>query len=300
MPKEVVMTKTMRNLFSGASVAALLAVGTSAAMATPIPLGGYSGPIQIKFTDYEAFTAGSLSTSNSNYGILAVTSVLDGSGNTIYSGPATASSSNPIIMGVFSGIHVGSSGGASAEANTPGAFSFYDVTTAGATFGAIASQGGTTATNGYSAAGCAVNTQCYNLITNQGYDNILNFSLVQGASSADTSSYLHATITSSSPLTGEASGFADITGGSDAGQFNKGTKTTALGTLADLSIQDNFCANGSTFCSSFAANWPLISNDPVRTSVVPEPGTLTLVGAGLLALGTFAGWRRKRAAAGAA
>ena len=148
------MTRTMRNLFGGASVAALLVVGTSAAMATPIDLNGYFGPIQIKFTDYEAFTgSGGLAVSNSNYGILQVTSILDKFGDTIYQAPlaGSATSSNPYIVGVFSGIHIGSTTSSGAEADTAGTFSFYDVTNPATTFGVIASQGST----GYTSIGCS-------------------------------------------------------------------------------------------------------------------------------------------------
>lgn len=292
------MKRTMRNLLGGASLAALCVIGTSAAMASPIDLGGYSGPIQIKFNDFESFTGtGGLAVSNSNYGILQITSILDKNGNQIYSAPTVSqvSATNPLILGVFSGIHVGSVNPilSSAEANTPGAFSFYDVTQAGTGFGTIAAQGSA----GYTGIGCSVNSQCYNGITNMGYDNILNFSLVQGASSTDPLSFLHAEITTFSPLVGEASGFGDITGGSDAAQFIKGGQTTALGTPADLFIQDNFCASGTKNCSAIpSTDWTLASNDPVTTAVIPEPGTLTLFGAGLLALGVFGARRRKRAA----
>ena len=78
---------------------------------------------------------------------------------------------------------------------------------------------------------------------------------MQGASSTDLSSYLHAQITSVSPLVGEASGYADVTGGADAAQFLTGGQTTALGTPADLFVQDNFCANGATSCSAIPSNW---------------------------------------------
>lgn len=209
----------IRNLLGGVSIAALALTCAAPAMATPIPLlGGYTGPIQIVFNDFESFTGnGGLQVSNSNYGLLSVTSVLDGSNNVIYSAPVgTPNAANPLIVGLFSGIHVGSVTSTSAEANTTGHFSFYWDTAQ--QFGTIAAQG----SGGYTTGGCsAVNTQCYNGITNMGYENLLNFDLVPGASSTDPTSYLHAVLDSFNPLVGTAQGYGNVTGGTAAFQIGK-------------------------------------------------------------------------------
>lgn len=281
-----------RNLLVGAAVAALVAGSSGTASAIPIDLGGYNGKIQIIFQNFENFTGnGALQVSNSNYGILQVTSILDASSKILYQAPLVPSAANPLIVGVFSGIHVGSVTATSAEADKAGAFSFYDVTNPANDFGTIANQG----TAGYTAAGCAVNQQCYHNITDQGYDNILNMSLVPGASSADPTSFLHSTVTSFSPIVGDASGYADITGGSDASQFKLGTQTTAAGTQADLFLKDSFCQNTDPNCTTVNPSWSLGSHDPVVTSVqAPEPASLALFASQLLGLGMFARWRQKR------
>ncbi len=284
------------DLLAGAALTALVLGSAGEAAATTIPLGGYTGPIQIIFNNYETFTGThTLAVSNSNYGILQVTSILDNASNIIYSAPVTPTATNPLIVGVFSGIHVGSLTGNTSQADLPGAFSFYYDTTT--TFGTLAALGLT----GYTTGGCSgVNTQCYNGITNKGFENLLNFSLVPGADSTDTGSFLEAVTTSTNPLVGDAEGYADITGGTDAAQFATGTQTTAAGTPADLFIKDSFCASGQPYCAKLPGppgqQFTLGSNDPVVTSIrAPEPGSLALLGSALLGLAGVVRRRRTKA-----
>jgi PEP-CTERM motif-containing protein len=281
----------LRKLLEGTGLATVLMCAGPAAHALPLDLGGYVGPITIKFANDEDFTGGSLAPGASNFGIFSIQSILNNTGSTIYSAPTgTPTASNPLIVGVFSGINVTNITGTPPTAhtfNTGGVFSLYDDTTTA--FGTIASQG----TGGYGAAGggCAVNMQCYNDITNKGFTNILNLSLVPGADSAALTSTLYGTVLSSTPLTGLADGYGDITGGTDAGQIQKGTETTAAGTKADVFFEDDFCTTGLNGCVGNPA-WPISSEDPIDTAVVPEPGSLGLLGTALVAASTL--WRRRR------
>jgi hypothetical protein len=296
----------MRYLLAGAAISLVLAVNAESASADPISLGGYTGPITIKFENYESFTnpAGPVPGS-SNFGVFAITSILGG-GNILYQAPIGApSAANPLIVGVFSGIQVtGSSGAPPTETtyNTGGVFSLYDDTSQLFGTGGIAGQG----IAGYAAAGCAVNTQCYNGITNKGYDNILNLALVPGADSSTApattgtgdgvTSTIVGTVTVASPLTGGASGYADITGGSDASEFGTGGETTGAGTLADVFFQDDFCASATGNCSGPIADWALGSQDPIAAVAVPEPASLALFGMGLLGFGLLFRRKQKRGA----
>jgi len=76
------------------------------------------------------------------------------------------------------------------------------------------------------------------------------------------------------PLSGTGTGYLDIVGGSFASMFAQ----DVYGINMDLLLKSDIEAPGNS-------GWPIISEDPVSGQIVPEPGTIVLLGAGLLVAG---------------
>src|ERR1700722_12814651 len=88
------------------ALAAALGITSEGAQAGAIDLGGYAGPIQIKFQNYEAFTGnGQIQAGNQNFGVISVTSIEGGPGfnTTLWSAGAPG---DGFISGVFDDILV--------------------------------------------------------------------------------------------------------------------------------------------------------------------------------------------------
>src|ERR1700752_3086661 len=91
-------------------LATVIAIATAAvssdAWAAPlIDLGGYTGPIQIKFQNYESFTSLPIAPGSMNFGVVEVTSIVN---------PTTGANiwvqgqAGQFLSGVFNGITVSS------------------------------------------------------------------------------------------------------------------------------------------------------------------------------------------------
>lgn len=270
----------VRKALFGAGMGAILL--TCGASASPvIDLGGYTGPIQFKFQNYESFTGTPLAVGSMNFGVVKITSIIDPTtGGTLWS-PGGA---NGFLSGVFNGITVTSVNQMGPNnfitTNSGGVFNFYLTTT-----DFNPAQG----TAGY--VGCAVGGLCYNGITNVGGQNVLNLALVPGVTT-DPTNTLNVSLTSNTlPTTGQASGFADITGGTDVSQFATGGFATNFAP-ADMHFLDDFCTNGQSGCTGpSSSDWELFSHDPVDAVIAPEPASLGLFASALFG---FAAWARRR------
>jgi len=279
---------------------AALALGLVALTAQAAPTfsfknvpAGWDGAFSIKLTGFESFSGDPFAAGTQNFGILKITSI-----QTIGFGSATIWSdgdNGAELTGVFGGITTHGSSAGNSLRSTGGSASFY-LNAAGSYAGAGGSSQGL---SGYVAAGCAPNTLCYNGISNvAGGGLFLSADYVPGILGGLSPITVSGSLDTTVPLSGVASGYLKVTGGSEYDRFNT---NSLLGGLADLLAKNSFCTVDNGVCAKFADaggsgpnGWQLAIDDPVKGLVkLPEPASLALVGAALMGVGIA---RRRKSA----
>lgn len=239
---------------------AALALAATAANAEPI-LNGYVGPVTIKYIGFENLVTAPGEILSGYYRVTEIDNA-----NTL--APIWSQSATQQITGVFTGLDTSSItpalGGGVTIDFTKGSTQLYYNTA-----------GSFVATNPASAS---LGTQ------------ILGVNFVPGIDPNDSTATFQADLKALTGFTnGSGTGYGAVVAGS--GQLaTELDSNTYLGGAADL----YFTATLTDMTGKHPVNplYPVLESDPVSGAAVPEPGTLALLGAGMLGL---IGFKRRKA-----